>query len=138
LSESSKDEILNKEDNKPSSDKENVEKTELTLEEKLKNAEEKLLRSIFGEKAIDVTDTSLKMPTGSGGVVVDVRVFNRHGIEKDEITITIERAEIDSVQQDKIVEEEILERSIKQRINQIFNGLIINKKNKNLNVGEKI
>ena len=100
--------------------------------------EEKLLRSIFGEKAIDVTDTSLKMPTGSGGIVVDVRVFNRHGIEKDERSITIERAEIDSVQQDKIVEEEILERSIKQRINQIFNGLIINKKNKNLNVGEKI
>ena len=100
--------------------------------------EEKLLRSIFGEKAIDVTDTSLKMPTGSGGVVVDVRVFNRHGIEKDERSITIERAEIDLVQQDKIVEEEILERSIKQRINQIFNGLIINKKNKNLNVGEKI
>ena len=100
--------------------------------------EEKLLRSIFGEKAIDVTDTSLKMPTGSGGVVVDVRVFNRHGIEKDERSITIERSEIDSVQQDKIVEEEILERSIKQRINQIFNGLINNKKNKNLNVGEKI
>ena len=100
--------------------------------------EEKLLRSIFGEKAIDVTDTSLKMPTGSGGIVVDVRVFNRHGIEKDERSITIERAEIDLVQQDKIVEEEILERSIKQRINQIFNGLIINKKNKNLNVGEKI
>ena len=46
--------------------------------------EEKLLRSIFGEKAIDVTDTSLKMPSGSGGIVVDVRVFNRHGIEKDE------------------------------------------------------
>ena len=45
--------------------------------------EEKLLRSIFGEKAIDVTDTSLKMPSGSGGIVVDVRVFNRHGIEKD-------------------------------------------------------
>ena len=51
----------------------------------------------------------------SGGIVVDVRVFNRHGIEKDERSITIERSEIDSVQQDKIVEEEILERSIKQR-----------------------
>ena len=76
--------------------------------------EEKLLRSIFGEKAIDVTDTSLKMPSGSGGIIVDVRVFNRHGIEKDERSITIERAEIDLVQQDKLVEEEILERSIKQ------------------------
>ena len=63
------------------------------------------MRSIFGEKAIDVTDTSLKMPSGSGGIVVDVRVFNRHGIDKDERSITIERSEIDSVQQDKIVEE---------------------------------
>ena len=44
--------------------------------------EEKLLRSIFGEKAIDVTDTSLKMPSGSGGIVVDVRVFNRHGMKR--------------------------------------------------------
>ena len=100
--------------------------------------EEKLLRSIFGEKAIDVTDTSLKMPSGSGGIVVDVRVFNRHGIEKDERSITIERAEIESVQQDKIVEEEILERSIKQRVNQILNGLNLNKKVKNLDSGEKI
>ncbi len=100
--------------------------------------EEKLLRSIFGEKAIDVTDTSLKMPSGSGGIVVDVRVFNRHGIDKDERSITIERAEIDSVQQDKIVEEEILERSIKQRANQILNGLTLNKKIKNFNLGEKL
>jgi len=100
--------------------------------------EEKLLRSIFGEKAIDVTDTSLKMPSGSGGIVVDVRVFNRHGIEKDERSITIERAEIESVQQDKIVEEEILERSIKQRVNQVLNGLNLNKKVKNLDSGEEI
>ena len=100
--------------------------------------EEKLLRSIFGEKAIDVTDTSLKMPSGSSGVVVDVRVFNRHGIEKDERSITIERSEIDSVQQDKIVEEEILERSIKQSASQILSGSTINKKSKTFEVGEKI
>jgi DNA-directed RNA polymerase subunit beta len=100
--------------------------------------EEKLLRSIFGEKAIDVTDTSLKMSRGSSGVVVDVRVFNRHGIEKDERSITIERAEIEVVQQDKIVEEEILERSIKQRANQILNGSIISKKIKEINQGDKI
>ena len=85
--------------------------------------EEKLLRSIFGEKAIDVTDTfSLRMSRGSSGTVVDVKVFNRHGIEKDERSITIERAEIEQVQQDKIVEEEILERSIKQRAAQILSG----------------
>ncbi len=98
-------------------------------------AEEKLLRSIFGEKAIDVTDTSLKMPSGSGGIVVDVRVFNRHGIEKDERSITIERSEIESVQQDKNVEEEILERSIKQRAVQILNGIKIEKKIKDIDEG---
>ncbi len=100
--------------------------------------EEKLLRSIFGEKAIDVTDTSLKMPSGSGGIVVDVRVFNRHGIEKDERSITIERAEVDSVQQDKIVEEEILDRSIKQRALSILNGIKLSKKVKNFAQGDEI
>jgi DNA-directed RNA polymerase subunit beta len=97
--------------------------------------EEKLLRSIFGEKAIDVTDTSLKMSRGSSGVVIDVRVFNRHGIEKDERSITIERAEIETVQQDKIVEEEILERSIQQRASQILDGSKLNKKIKDLDQG---
>ena len=100
--------------------------------------EEKLLRSIFGEKAIDVTDTSLKMPSGSGGTVIDVRVFNRHGIEKDERSITIERAEIDLVQQDKIVEEEILDRSIKQRALQILSGHKLTKKIKSVSQGEEI
>jgi DNA-directed RNA polymerase subunit beta len=100
--------------------------------------EEKLLRSIFGEKAIDVTDTSLRMSRGSSGTVVDVKVFNRHGIEKDERSITIERAEIDQVQQDKIVEEEILERSIKQRAAQIFSGSSLTKKVKDLDVGTKL
>jgi DNA-directed RNA polymerase subunit beta len=100
--------------------------------------EEKLLRSIFGEKAIDVTDTSLKMSRGSSGTIVDVRVFNRHGIEKDERSITIERAEIEVVQQDKIVEEEILERSIKQRANQIFSGASLTKKIKDLESGTRL
>ena len=100
--------------------------------------EEKLLRSIFGEKAIDVTDTSLRMSRGSSGTIVDVRVFNRHGIEKDERSITIERAEIEIVQQDKIVEEEILERSIKQRASQILSGSTLNKKIKDLDQGTKL
>ena len=100
--------------------------------------EEKLLRSIFGEKAIDVTDTSLRMSRGSSGTVVDVRVFNRHGIEKDERSITIERAEIETVQQDKIVEEEILERSIKQRANQILSGSTLSKKIKDVEQGTKL
>ncbi len=100
--------------------------------------EEKLLRSIFGEKAIDVTDTSLKMPSGSGGIVVDVRVFNRHGIDKDERSITIERAEIESVQQDKNVEEEILERSIKQRASTILINTKLIKKVKSFEAGTSL
>ena len=56
------------------------------------------------------------MSRGSSGTVVDVRVFNRHGIEKDERSITIERAEIEQVQQDKLVEEEILEQALNKRL----------------------
>ena len=81
----------------------------------ISNPEEKLLRSIFGEKATDVRDSSLKMPPGSNGIVIDVRVFNRYGIEKDERSTAIERSEIESVQEDRSVEEEILERNIKIR-----------------------
>ena len=78
------------------------------------------------------------MPSGSGGTVVDVRVFNRHGIEKDERSVTIERSEIESVQEDKKVEEEILERSIKQRAITILSSTQISKKTKNLDLGQKL
>jgi DNA-directed RNA polymerase subunit beta len=78
------------------------------------------------------------MPSGSGGIVVDVRVFNRHGIEKDERSITIERAEIESVQQDKNVEEEILERSIKQRATSILINTKLSKKVKNYDVNTNL
>ena len=97
--------------------------------------EEKLLRSIFGEKATDVRDSSLKLPSGSTGVVIDVRVFNRHGIEKDERSIAIERAEIESVQEDKKVEEEILDRNIKLRAIDLLKGQSINKNFKDLQPG---
>ena len=60
------------------------------------------------------------MPPGSNGIVVDVRVFNRHGIEKDERSTAIERSEIESVQEDKSVEEEILERNIKLRAQEMI------------------
>ena len=96
----------------------------------ISNPEEKLLRSIFGEKATDVRDSSLKMPPGSNGIVVDVKVFNRHGIEKDERSTAIERSEIESVQEDKSVEEEILERNIKTRVLEMS-------KNKKLSEGFK-
>ena len=97
--------------------------------------EEKLLRSIFGEKATDVRDSSLKLPSGSTGVVIDVRVFNRHGIDKDERSIAIERAEIESVQEDKKVEEEILNRNIKLRAIDLLNGQSISKQFKELKPG---
>ena len=86
----------------------------------ISNPEEKLLRSIFGEKATDVRDSSLKMPPGSNGTVIDVRVFNRHGIEKDERSTAIERSEIESVQEDTLAEEEILERNIKIRAQEMI------------------
>ncbi len=100
--------------------------------------EEKLLRSIFGEKATDVRDSSLKLPPGSGGVVVDVRVFNRHGVEKDERTIAIERSEIESVQEDKQVEEEILERNIKLRLNELLRKEEISKNYKQFKAGSTL
>jgi len=86
----------------------------------ISNPEEKLLRSIFGEKATDVRDSSLKMPPGSNGIVIDVRVFNRHGIERDERSQAIQRSEIESVQEDMSVEEEILERNIKTRAQEMI------------------
>ena len=62
----------------------------------------------------------MKLPAGSSGVVVDVRVFNRHGVEKDERAMAIERSEIESVQEDRKVEEEILQRNIKLRLNELI------------------
>ena len=96
--------------------------------------EEKLLRSIFGEKATDVRDYLLNYHLAAQ-VVIDVRVFNRHGIEKDERSIAIERAEIESVQEDKKVEEEILNRNIKLRAIDLLNGQSINKQFKELKPG---
>ena len=104
----------------------------------ISNPEEKLLRSIFGEKATDVRDSSLKMPPGSNGIVIDVRVFNRHGIEKDERSTAIERSEIESVQDDKNVEEDILERNIKIRIQEIINGKKVVNSHKNIKNASKI
>jgi DNA-directed RNA polymerase subunit beta len=63
--------------------------------------EEKLLRAIFGEKASDVRDTSLKLPPGVTGTIVDVRVFSRRGVDKDERAMAIERAEIERLAKDR-------------------------------------
>ena len=84
--------------------------------------EEKLLRAIFGEKASDVRDTSLRLPPGVAGTVVEVRVFNRHGVEKDERAQAIERAEIDRLGKDRDDELSILERNIYGRLKTLILG----------------
>ncbi|HSM42307.1 MAG TPA: DNA-directed RNA polymerase subunit beta, partial [Afifellaceae bacterium] len=78
--------------------------------------EEKLLRAIFGEKASDVRDTSLRMPPGTFGTIVEVRVFNRHGVEKDERAMAIEREEIERLAKDRDDEQSILDRNIYGRL----------------------
>ncbi|MGH7000042.1 MAG: DNA-directed RNA polymerase subunit beta, partial [Stellaceae bacterium] len=78
--------------------------------------EEKLLRAIFGEKASDVRDTSLKLPPGVTGTVVDVRVFSRRGVDKDERAMAIERAEIERLTKDRDDERAIQERSFLNRL----------------------
>ena len=82
--------------------------------------EEKLLRAIFGEKAADVRDTSLKLPPGVAGTVVEVRVFNRHGVDKDERAIAIEREEIERLAKDRDDELAILERNIYGRLHPLL------------------
>ncbi|MCI5043678.1 MAG: DNA-directed RNA polymerase subunit beta [Aquisalinus sp.] len=84
--------------------------------------EEKLLRAIFGEKASDVRDTSLKLPPGVAGTVVEVRVFNRHGVDKDERAVAIERDEIERLAKDRDDELAILERNIFGRLKEILMG----------------
>jgi DNA-directed RNA polymerase subunit beta len=84
--------------------------------------EEKLLRAIFGEKASDVRDTSLRLPPGVAGTVVEVRVFNRHGVDKDERALAIEREEIDRLGKDRDDEFAILNRNMTARLRELLIG----------------
>ena len=84
--------------------------------------EEKLLRAIFGEKASDVRDTSLKLPPGVTGTIVDVRVFSRRGVDKDERAMAIERAEIERLAKDRDDERAIQERSFLNRLREKLLG----------------
>jgi DNA-directed RNA polymerase subunit beta len=84
--------------------------------------EEKLLRAIFGEKASDVRDTSLRVPPGVTGTVVEVRVFNRHGVDKDERAQAIEREEIERLAKDRDDEQAILDRNTFARLADILVG----------------
>ena len=86
--------------------------------------EEKLLRAIFGEKASDVRDTSLRVSPGGIGTVVEVRVFNRRGIDKDERAMAIEHEEIEHLAKDRSDELEIIERNIYARLKELILGKI--------------
>ena len=86
--------------------------------------EEKLLRAIFGEKASDVKDTSLRVPPGMDGTVIDVRVFTRDGVEKDSRALAIERQELEAVRKDLDDQRRILEEDIFQRVERLLVGEI--------------
>ncbi|HAV47218.1 MAG TPA: DNA-directed RNA polymerase subunit beta, partial [Psychrobacter sp.] len=84
--------------------------------------EEKLLRAIFGEKAADVKDTSLRVPTSSKGTVIDVQVFTRDGVEKDARAKAIEKSQLDSYRKDLKEELRIFEEAARGRIASLLDG----------------
>jgi len=100
--------------------------------------EEKLLRAIFGEKASDVRDTSLRLPPGVAGTVVEVRVFNRHGIDKDERAMAIEREEIERLKKDSDDERTILNRATWSRLREMLIGQVATATPKGLKKGAEI
>ena len=100
--------------------------------------EEKLLRAIFGEKASDVRDTSLRVPPGVAGTVVEVRVFSRRGVDKDERALAIERQEIERLAKDRDDERAILERSFNNRQKELLIGQIVQTGPKGLRANTEI
>ena len=100
--------------------------------------EEKLLHAIFGEKSTDVSDSSLKVPPGDSGTVIEVRVFNRRGIEKDERSLAIERAEIEFLAKDRDDERLILEDSFTGLIKQKVINQVVSKGNKKVKSGQEV
>ncbi|RIA44639.1 DNA-directed RNA polymerase subunit beta [Hephaestia caeni] len=100
--------------------------------------EEKLLRAIFGEKASDVRDTSLRLPPGVSGTIVEVRVFNRHGIDKDERAMAIEREEIEHLKKDSDDERSILNRATWSRLKEMLLGQVATAAPKGVKKGSAI
>ena len=100
--------------------------------------EEKLLRAIFGEKASDVRDTSLRLPPGVAGTVVEVRVFNRHGIEVDDRTRAIQQEEIERLRKDTADERAILNRATYNRLRDMLAGQTSSATPKGVKKGAKI
>jgi DNA-directed RNA polymerase subunit beta len=100
--------------------------------------EEKLLRAIFGEKASDVKDTSLRVPPGMDGTVIDVRVFTRDGVEKDSRALSIEKAELEKVRKDLEDQRRILEDDLFQRVQTVLLGKIAEAGPKKFKAGSAI
>jgi DNA-directed RNA polymerase subunit beta len=100
--------------------------------------EEKLLRAIFGEKASDVRDTSLRLPPGVSGTIVDVRVFNRHGIEIDDRTRAIQNEEIERLAKDREDERAILNRATYNRLAEMLVGQVAASAPKGVKKGAEI
>jgi DNA-directed RNA polymerase subunit beta len=100
--------------------------------------EEKLLRAIFGEKASDVKDTSLRVPPGMDGTVIDVRVFTRDGVEKDARALQVEREELKQVRKDLDDELRIVEDDMFSRIERLINGQEAEKGPNGLKKGDSI
>ena len=100
--------------------------------------EEKLLRAIFGEKAADVKDTSLRVPPGVKGTVVEIRVFSRRGIEKDERAISIENSQIESISRDRDDELDILQKSFSNHLRDLLTGKIFLSGSDSFQKNEKI
>ena len=100
--------------------------------------EEKLLRAIFGEKASDVKDTSLRVPTGMNGTVIDVQVFTRDGLEKDSRAQSIEDAELASVKKDFMDQLRIMEDDAYQRVEKMLIGKIADGGPNKLKAGDKL
>ncbi len=100
--------------------------------------EEKLLRAIFGEKASDVKDTSLRVPPGMDGTVIDVRVFTRDGVEKDSRALAIEKSELERVRKDLADQQRILEDDLFQRVRGMIEGKVAEAGPKKIKGGTQI
>ncbi len=100
--------------------------------------EEKLLRAIFGEKASDVRDTSLYVPPGAAGTVVEVRVLSRRGVEKDERAITIEKQQVEKLAKDRDDEVTIIDHFVFMRLSKVLEGQVIVSGPKSVKAGQKI
>ncbi|MCK5479609.1 MAG: DNA-directed RNA polymerase subunit beta, partial [Gammaproteobacteria bacterium] len=100
--------------------------------------EEKLLRAIFGEKAADVKDTSLRVPSGMDGTVIDVQVFTRDGVDKDARALQIQESQLKQVRKDLNDQLRIMEEDIYQRVEVILQGKVAEGGPKNLAAGSKV